>query len=84
MIHSVGAWSANQIDRFIQDGFVKLERAFPREIADEAQRATMGRNHRVADCDGAEDIPTDLLDTHAAPIGLTSAPSNPVFSPMVR
>lgn len=29
--------SAAQIDRFIQDGFIKIEQAFPRELADEAR-----------------------------------------------
>jgi hypothetical protein len=35
--------SDEQIDRFIQDGFVKMERAFPREMPDEAQ-ATLWKN----------------------------------------
>lgn len=37
MVHNVRALSDNQIDRIIQDGFVKMEGAFPQEIADEAR-----------------------------------------------
>jgi hypothetical protein len=29
--------SQTQIEQFLRDGFVKIERAFPRELADEAR-----------------------------------------------
>jgi len=37
------ALSAAQIDQFVQDGFVKIDNAFPRELADEA-RAILWRD----------------------------------------
>jgi hypothetical protein len=40
---SMSALSDNQIQQFIQDGFVRVDRAFPREIADEA-RAILWRD----------------------------------------
>ncbi|HLY90622.1 MAG TPA: hypothetical protein VKQ27_16700 [Acetobacteraceae bacterium] len=43
MVLGTGILSDEQIDQFIQDGFAKLERAFPREIADEA-RAILWKN----------------------------------------
>jgi hypothetical protein len=39
----VRALSDAQIQQFIQDGFVRVDRAFPREFADEA-REIMGRD----------------------------------------
>ncbi len=40
---SMSALSDDQIQQFIQDGFVRIDRAFPREIADEA-RAILWRD----------------------------------------
>ena len=39
----VRALSDDQIQRFIRDGFVRIERAFPRELADEC-RAILWRD----------------------------------------
>ena len=50
-IRQVRALSDAQLDQFVQDGFVRLDNAFPRRLAEEG-RAILWRDSGCDPCDG--------------------------------